>query len=128
MLTRRILHSALPIDPFLLSLDDRYCREEYLLCTQGIARSRHLPRFSPAQEAEYQLWIDELREVAAEDGWETVNTPADFEPREDRSTVVLTDADAAFAAIPATDDEWASHVLETTYDPRVWLVADAIGA
>ncbi len=124
---RRITHPALPIDPFLLSLDDTYCRCVYLKATAGIEPGKHLPRFDGRQEAEYQLWIAELFEVAAEDGWETINDPADFAP-EERSTVVVADADAAFATVPATDHEYAAHVLATTFDSRAWLVAGAMGA
>lgn len=125
MLTRRITHPALPIDPFLLSLDDRYCREEFLLRTEGIERSKHLPRFTPAQERAYQTWIEELFEVAAEDGWECSGSPADFAP-EERSTVVLATPEEAAAALPATDAEWAGHILETTYAANVWTLANAI--
>lgn len=122
---RRITHPSLPIDPFLLSLDDDYCRWTYLKATAGIEPGRHLPRFDARQEAEYQLWIAELFEVAAEDGWELINDPADFAP-EERSTVVV--ADEAFAALPATDDEFAAHVLSTTIDAGTWTLANAIGA
>lgn len=124
MLTRSILHPALPIDPFLLSLDDRYCREEFLLRTSGEPRGKFVREFGPAEERAYQAWIGELFEVAAEDGWETVNTPADFDARE-RSTAPIADADAAFASTPATDDEWAAHILDTTFAAADWLAATA---
>jgi len=118
MLTRSILHPALPIDPFLLSLDDDYCRRVFLTATEGREPGKFTPRFTAPQERAYQAWIGELFEVAAEDGWETVNTPADFDARE--RSAPIADADAAFAATPATDDEWAAHILDTTFSAAAW--------
>lgn len=122
MLTRSILHPALPIDPFLLSLDDDYCRRVFLAATEGREPGKSTPRFAPAQERAYQAWIGELFMVAAEDGWETCNTPADFDARE-RSAAPIADADSAFAAVPASDDEWAAHILDTTFSAAAWLAA-----
>ena len=125
MLTRRITHPALPIDPFLLSLDDRYCRETFLKATEGIEPGKFVPAFTPRQEVAYQAWIEELFEVAAEDGWETAGELADFAP-EERSTVLLATPEEAFAALPATDDEFAGHILATTFPANVWTLANAM--
>lgn len=125
MLTRRILDSRLPRNPDILALDDLYCREEFLLRTEGVERSKFLPRFTDAQERAYQAWIEELFEVAAEDGWETINALDDFAP-EERSTILLATPEEAAAALPATDDEWAGHILDTTYPANVWTLANAM--
>ena len=121
--TRRILHSALPIDPFLLSLDDDYCRRVFLDATEGYLPGKILPRFSARQERDYQVWIDELWEVSAEDGWEAPEYPR--ERFERRSELEFRTADEAAAALPASDDEWAARIMETTFSADAWAMAAA---